>query len=469
MKPENIFALRQRGVELSAQAKALLDVAQAAGRDLNAGELAQFNDLRLCLSKNDVAITECENQLDVERNSAGGVEVTHGGLDAPGFAGGAKSSGAKPGRSTYRELFGLQALSREGFQSADEFFSAVSRAQTIADPRLLRSAGIQAAGAQRESSPTQGGFLVPSEWAAQVLDQSLENEIVRPRAFVWPMNSNTRKIPAIDGFSHVGGVLYGGITAAWQNEMDTLTLQNLKLRLMELHTAKLALLVNGSNELLEDTADSGVDFGMMLDVKLRLAASWFLDQAFLFGSGTGQPRGVLNDPALIIVPIETGQTLANGPVLYANICKMFARLHPACRNAKTACWVFNSDLIPNLLQMQLVVKNVAGTENVGGSATPVFSKRPDGTFELLTLPVYFSEKASAAGTVGDALLADFSQFAIGIRKEIEIQRSMHAGFTTDSTWFRLVTRLAGQGTWKSPITPENGQPLSWAVTLAQRS
>jgi HK97 family phage major capsid protein len=471
MRSISIDALRQREIEMIAVGEKLLNVAQSANRDLNNSEKAQFDQNSVALAKNRVALREAEVVLDRERNGGQALQIFE-----DGGRGGISSSvrsrnsfGPKRGKSTYSEIFGLDALPDNGFRSAGEFFTSVNRAQTIADPRLLVSSGFSAAaGAQREAQPSQGGFLIPDQFAAKILDESLENEIVRPRAQIWAMTGNSLKIPAIDGFVHSGGaptsaVLYGGIVAAWQNELDSLKLENLKLRLMELHTNKLALLVNSSNELLDDSDF----FGTMLDTKLKIAASFFLDQAFLFGTGTGQPLGVINDPALITVPIESGQTLANGPFLYQNCVKMFSRLHPSVR--KTACWVANSDLIPALLEMQLVVKNVAGTENVGGSAVPVVTHRPDGTMELLTLPIYFSEKVSPVGTVGDIILASFSEYAIGIRKEIEIQRSIHAGFANDSTWFRLVTRLDGQGTWKSAVTPASGQTLSWAVTLAERS
>lgn len=460
----NIHTLRQKRAQL------MLKTEQLMSADSTCVESAPYKALMLEVAKLGVEIENEDARLNA--GARGGVRVgggddrTYLGADgvAPYISEGRAGKGPLPGGTKYADLFPGASLSTSGFHSSEEFFAAVARSNEIADPRLLSLSGIRAASGQRESAPSQGGFMVPTEWAAQLLDQSLEDEIVRPRAQIWPMKSNTIKVPAIDGYVHTGGVLYGGLVAAWENEMDNLQLQNIKLRLLELQANKLALLINSSNELLEDGSP---DFATVLDVKLRIAAGWYLDQAFLFGSGAGQPRGVMNDPALLTVAIEAGQTLANGPLLYQNAVKMFGRLHPTCR--KNAVWVANSDLIPALLEMQLVVKNVAGTENVGGSAVPVVSQDKDGQMLLLTRPIYFSEKCSAVGTPGDVILADFSQYAIGMRQDIVVQRSWHAGFTNDSSWFRLVTRLDGQGTWKSAITPENGQSLSWAVTLAQRS
>jgi HK97 family phage major capsid protein len=118
--------------------------------------------------------------------------------------------------------------------------------------------------------------------------------------------------------------------------------------------------------------------------------------------------------------------------------------------------------------MQNVVKNVAGTENVGGSAVPVFTMNADGTGTLLTRPVHFTEKLPALSSKGDILLADFSQYAIGLRQGAALEKSNAAGFTTDTTYFRVVTRLDGQGTWKSAMTPKTGDSLSWCLTLEAR-
>jgi HK97 family phage major capsid protein len=465
MSKPSIWALRQRLIELKAQREHISVLAESENRrDFTAAESKQFSDLSIAIAKNKLAQLEAEAIIQNETLSPGGFEVRGDGTSgAPTDAG----RGPKPGTSTYRELFGLQTLSHQGFNSSGEFFNAVYRSREIADPRLLHGAGIQAAGAQREAQPSQGGFLVPSQFSARLLDLALESEIVRPRCQLWPMESPTLKVPGLDDFVHTGGVLLGGVVAAWANEMDNLNLQNVKTRLVELHANKLAILLNTSNELLEDAPD----FSTMLDVKLRAAASFFLDAAFLFGTGVGQPRGVINDPALLTIAIEAGQTLANsGGLLYANITKMYARLAPQCRNAKSACWIVNSDLLPSLLSMQLVVKNVAGTENVGGSATMAVTYRADGSMMLLGMPLYCSEKLSAVGTVGDVILADFSQYAVGLRKEIEIRSApLGPGFTNDSTWLRLITRIDGQGLWSKFLTPENGNTLSWCVTLAARA
>jgi HK97 family phage major capsid protein len=451
----NIFALRQRNVELVSQNQKLLD--RSKGRDLDAAETAEFNATMVLIAKNKVAMEECEVALDTERKSRSGLEVRGDGVERR------PTSAINRTRSRigarYAELWGLEhGLSRDGFDGINDFLGTIHSG--LADNRLR--SGIQAAaGEQREVSPTSGGFMVPSEFAQGILDNSLESEVVRPRAMIWPMTTNSRKVPGIDGFSHANNVLMGGITSAFVNEPDTLALQQVKLWLLELVAKKMGLLIQASNELLADS-----DFDSVIGAKLMEACSWEMDQAFLFGGGAGVPRGIFNDPALIVVAKDASQPTAT--ISYNNICNMFARLYPAGR--RNAVWVATSDCLPQLLQLSLRFLNIAGTDYIGGSSFPVFTKSAaDGTWELLGRPLILSEKLQPLGTQGDLLLADFSQYAIGMRRELVLERSWHAGFTTDSLFYRLIARVDGVGTWKTALQPPNSEnTLSPFVTLAAR-
>jgi HK97 family phage major capsid protein len=313
-----------------------------------------------------------------------------------------------------------------------------------------------------EDTPSLGGFAVPDEMAAQILDRALESEVVRPRAQVWKMNSETLKVPGLDNFDHSSS-LYGGFTATWVTEATTLTPQTNKLYQVGLIANALKILGQVSNELLAD-AVSGYENAYQ--ASLTAAVSWFHDFAFLRGSGAGQPKGVLNDSALVVVSKESAPAQGAGTIVYENITKMFARLHPACLS--NSIWVCNSTAIPQLLAMQNKVWNNAHSDVVGGSAVPVVSQNADGSFTMLTRPLLFTEKLPALGTQGDILLADFSQYAVGQRQGMGIEKSIHAGFASDTSYYRVVTRLDGQGTWKSSVTPKAGDSLSWAVVVEGR-
>ena len=206
----------------------------------------------------------------------------------------------------YREMFSEEKLSDGGFESLESFFTTVHSGRS--DDRLDQLA-------HAEGTPSSGGYFVPEEFSAQMLDASLENEIVRPRAQVEPMNSDVKNIAGFESVDNSSGNLFGGFTANWVSEAGSIDEETGKIRKIKLEARKLALFTKSSNELLAD----GVNFERQLSEVLSAAASWHMDYAFLRGTGAGQPRGVLNDPALVTVAKETGQAATT--LVYENLTK----------------------------------------------------------------------------------------------------------------------------------------------------
>lgn len=320
--------------------------------------------------------------------------------------------------------------------------------------------GIQAA--MVEGTGSDGGFAVPQEFAARMLDLSLENEIVRPRARVEPMLSDTRKVAGFDNTSHAGGTI-GGFKVIWAGEGQSLTKQKGILRAIELKAKKPSILVEASNELL---SDGGQTFESLLENQLTQGLGWGMDDAFLNGKGGAQPLGALNDPACITVEKESGQPA--GTIVYENLVKMFSRLHPALINGSV--WVANTTCLPQLLTLQQKITNVAGGENVGGSWVPVLREDGSGNMTLLTRPLLLTEKLPVLGSSGDIILANFSQYVIGIRNALSLAKSAHVGFESDTTMYRIIARIDGMGSWKGPMIPKSGSTtLSWIVKLEERA
>ena len=346
---------------------------------------------------------------------------------------------------SFRGMFyGNEAVSlcNSGFHSMDEFLKTLHLGR--ADQRLLNSSMV-------EGIPEFGGYSVPEEYGAFLMDKSLETEIIRPRATVWAMGSETKKVPAFDGADRSTN-LFGGISGEWLEEGQTGTRKVAKLRLIQLTAKKLACFSQASNELIAD----GMSFEEMLAGALIKGIGWYMDYAFINGTGVGQPLGILADPALITVSKEASQTA--GTINYTNVVNMFSRLAPSCFT--NAVWLANPSVIPQLLTMTITI----GT---GGAQIPVF-REESGKFTLLGKEVLFTEKCLALGAKGDLILADLSQYAIGMRKEIALDRSNVPGWMEDMTDYRVIVRVDGQGTWDKPITPKNGATLSWAVALEAR-
>lgn len=348
---------------------------------------------------------------------------------------------------TYAAMFPDAQMGDGGFSSADEFFEVLHAG--VPDHRLMMASTVYAGHNERVGS--DGGFLVPDQYAATILDRSLHTEIVRPRATVYPMAGPTLKVP---GWSDADDP-NSGYTAQWVPEGGTFTESKGKFRQMMLTAAKMGLFTKSSNELIAD----GMSFDALVTSKLANLSGRAMDKQFLNGTGAGLPQGILTarNPALIVVPKVSGQVA--GTLIYENFAAMYARLHPSC--LANSVWVINQSAIPSLLQLGVVI-------GLGGQLYPALQES-NGQFKLLGRPCIFTDLVPALGAQGDVSLIDFSSYVIGQRQQVEIAKSQHIGFQTDECAYRAILRVDGQSSWDKAITPANGSTLSWAVTLAVRA
>lgn len=298
--------------------------------------------------------------------------------------------------------------------------------------------------------PSEGGFLVPEEFRAEMLRVALESAVIRPRARVIPMAQPRISFPMIDSTSNASSV-FGGIIGYWTEEGGALTASSATFGRVTLDAAKLTGYAEVPNELL---ADSAISVSAFIDQVFPEALAWYEDSAFISGSGVGQPLGFLNATAAVTVSKEASQ--AADTLLWANIVKMYSRMLPT--SLGRAVWIMNNDVLPQLLQMTLPVKNVAGTENVGGSAVGL--SYGDGTsspvLTLLGRPVILTEKVPTLGDLGDVNFVDLGYYLIGDRQQMSAMTSEHFKFSTDTTAYRIIERLDGRPWLQNAITPKTG-------------
>ena len=105
-----------------------------------------------------------------------------------------------------------------------DFLSAIYRG----DHRRLKSVYGSQKTAMAEGAGATGGYLVPKEHLNRLLQASQESAIVRPRATIIPVNSNSGEIPALDQTAAptagVGQSAFaGGARAYWKSEAAALT------------------------------------------------------------------------------------------------------------------------------------------------------------------------------------------------------------------------------------------------------
>ena len=300
-----------------------------------------------------------------------------------------------------------------------------------------------------------GGFLTQEDFRAMLLMMALEEAVVRPRATVIPMASEITPIPAIHETTHATSV-YGGVVAYWEGESATLTASEPTFRQIRLQAKKLNGYTSASNELL---ADSAIPLEALLVRLFSDALRFYEDEAYINGTGAGQPLGLLNAPALIQVAAETGQAAAT--IVSENLDKMWSRMLP--RSMNRAVWLANPDTWPQLAALS---RNV-GT---GGSAVMMNNMAGGPPNTIYGRPLIFTEHGQTLGTLGDIYLVDLSYYLLGDRQQLSIDSSPHVRFTNNETVWRFIQRVDGQPWVQSAITPRYGSnTLSPFVALATRS
>lgn len=338
------------------------------------------------------------------------------------------------------------------FASFGEQLMAAYRAATPGgkvDERL----STRAASGLNETTPSDGGFLVQQDFVTELLKKTYETGILASKVKKIPIstNANGMKINAIDEDSRANGSRWGGVQTYWEGEADELTASKPKFRQMELSLKKLTGLCYATDELLQDAA--------ALEAVIRQAFAeefgFKIDDAILSGSGEGEPLGILNSGAIVTVAKEASQTET---ITVENLIKMWNRLWS--RSRANAVWYINQELEPYLYTLKIGDKPVYIP--AGG-----LSEKPYGT--LFGRPVVPIEQCSAAGEVGDIILADIGQYLLIDKGGVKSASSIHVRFLYDENVFRFIYRVDGKPIWTKPLTPYKGSAtVSPFVTLAKR-
>lgn len=313
--------------------------------------------------------------------------------------------------------------------------------------------------AMSSTDPASGGFLIPEEFRATLMQVALEKAVVRQRATVIPMTTLRISMPIVDSTSNASSV-YGGIIGYWTEEGSPLTQSQPSFGRVSLEAKKLTAYTEVPNELRRDSA---ISVETLLNTMMPQGIAWFEDIAFMFGSGVGEPLGIFNplNNAMLTVAAEVGQPSTS--IVWENIINMYSRMLPS--SLGSAVWVVSPNTLPQLFTMALSI-GTAGTAlgpiaGTTGTGAPVMS--------LLGCPIIISEKVSALGGAGDINFVDFSQYLVGDRMQMEAEQSVDYKFANDMTAYRFIERVDGRPWLQSAITPRNGGPtLSPYVQLSAR-
>lgn len=310
-----------------------------------------------------------------------------------------------------------------GIKAQEDNVSAADLVRAMLQPFEKR----QGVHALVQSTPAYGGYLVPDRVVTEIISVAREASVVRPRATVYPPNATTPDAPLRLPLLDLTVGKYGGASVGWNNEAAAKHETDLTLAQIVLEPHELSGVFYVSDQLLANAPA----LQMEIERLFRTLVSEAEDNAFLFGTGEGQPTGMVGHDATIAVDRE-GATIS-----YGDLLNMYAR-----QFSNNAVWLVNRSVFVEILAL---------TDSVG---RPLLSPNvPEGVpLSLLGSPVVITEAVPAdPDEEGAVMYCDFAYYAIADFTGPIIAASEHYRFRENITTIKGFFRVDGKPRINAPI------------------
>lgn len=427
----------------AARAKlATFNALEAKGDARTAEEATQYEALDTELTAMAAEVEALQAKVDKEEASK-----RRGALFAAGAV-------ARPAYGAAAREFSLDPAATGGFKSISQFGLAVvmaSTGQSLTDGRLSLDA--TASGYMQNQGGAGEGYLAPPAFSQTVWDLALDATDLLSMTNPEPTQANALFKPK-DETTPWGAA---GIQALWRSEASQMTPSSLSLtgEMMILH--ELYAFCSASSEVLADAPL----LQSRLTTQSGRAIGWKASDVVVWGSGSGQPTGIMNSPALITTAADAAQATAT--ISVSNLANM---LKSVLRMGGKPIWIANPDIIPQLIQL-----TIGNMPAYLPSNQPLAGDPFDGA--LLGYPIKFTEHAQTLGTKGDLICANMNGYYAATKSGpdggVQFASSMHLYFDQNLTAFRWTFRMAGQPILSKPVAAaRSATSKSHFVTLAAR-
>lgn len=285
--------------------------------------------------------------------------------------------------------------------------------------------------ALKEGTDPDGGYLVPDEFEKQLIQKLHEANILRSISNVIQTNSGEHKIPVVATEG----------TASWMEEEAAYTESNTQFSQVSLGAHKLGTLIKVSEELLNDSA---FDLMGYLSEEFGRRLGDAEEKAFLTGTGSGQPTGMLND--------TTGAALgstakSSTDINFDDLIDLFYSLRAPYR--KNAVFIMNDDTVK-------AVRKLKDKNDQYIWQPSVQAGQPD---RILNCPVLTSQyMPTLAASNKPVLFGDFNYYWIADRQGRTFKRLNELYAVTGQVGF-----LGSQRVDAKVILPEAIKYLSMAA------
>lgn len=357
----------------------------------------------------------------------------------------------------------------KAFKSAGDFFACVAKAGGNMDGRLAEYASIKsAATGQNITTDSEGGYLVPPDYAAELLQFAKSESVLYKDVRKTSISGNRLVENYVDSTTRKDSdedvVGRSGVLAYWISEAEKYTANKMKFAQRDTKLSKLIGLAYVTDEMMEDVPA----MGSIISEAFRDEFAFKIDDAILNGSGVNMPLGMLagGNNALVTVAKEANQAAAS--LVVANILKMYNAL-PAALRAK-AKWYCNQDIETLLMQMVMTAPEDAAQMLGVPIWMPANSLADSPYSRILGMPLIPVEQGSAVGTKGDISLLVPNEYRWIDKGGIKAQTSIHVRFECDEMALKFTYRAGGRPIWANKISAYKGSTVrSPYVTLADRA
>lgn len=306
----------------------------------------------------------------------------------------------------------------------------------LVDGGLMPAGGLMAAPTNvHKETGTEEGAMVPPV-VSQAIWALVFNDPLMQLLTIEPTAGNIVELLA-DETTPWGAT---GVLARWRSEESQMTPSKLDTNLRQVRLHQLYAFVLASEELLED-APRLTD---RLNVKAPAAIRWKVMEAFMWGTGAGQPLGW----AHASYAGKVSQARATGSqVKPDDLVKMFARLLVQ-DGPDRSFWTANRDTLP-----ELILRSIIGNIPIWMPPTGL-AGAPNGT--ILGRPLFYSEHNATLGDAGDVQLVNPDGYYATQRGPARMDSSIHLYFDYAITAFRWLFRFGGQPLLSGAVTPAKG-------------
>jgi HK97 family phage major capsid protein len=386
--------LREDRAKIVADARAILDAAEAEKRDLTAVEQARWDVAMADVDKLGTRIAQMEKLDEIERGTEDR-SVPRGDLD-PSTA-----------------IKDAERIMREHQRTLAKFVRATEGSGKL-EMRALQA-----------DDPETGGYLVqPMQFVARLIKAVDDAVIVRKYATVIPLTmAESLGAPSLDA---------DPADADWTSEVATVSEDtSMDLGRRELTPHPVSKLVKLSRKLLRISAIPVENL-----VADRLAYKFGLTQekGFLTGNGAGRPLGLFTASSQGISTSRDVSTDNTTTAITADglINAFYALKEGYRRNAR---WLFHRDAVRNIRKLKGSDNNYLWQPGLAGG-------QPD---SLLTRPIHESEWVPNTFTTGlyVGLVGDLSYYWIADSLAFELQRLVELYAATNQVGF--IGRMESDG------------------------